>query len=262
MMNSTLLTWLLALLSLCAVVAAPGIAFMWTRAVLPPPDRLAEKLAPDPQVTRHTVASRLSQFGEAARSRLQPAFQEANLPYPPHEIVMVGLKQERRLELYGRALDGELQFVKAYPFQAWTGRMGPKLMEGDRQIPEGVYGVEYLNPNSIAHVSLKIGYPNAFEKERGKEDGRTDLGGDIMIHGWTNGSQGCIVVTDADVEEIFTLASDTGLGQMRILLAPSDLRREPASVPEDAPLWTEIVYRDLVEEMARLPIPAIRVAGD
>lgn len=261
MTHTNTVTWLLALLSLCAVVAAPGVAFLWSRAVLPPPEQVTERPLPRPD-PRHTVASRLTQFGPAARARLQPAFQEADLPYPPAEVVVVGLKEERRLELYGKAPDGELQFVKSYPFQAWTGTLGPKLEEGDMQIPEGVYGVEYLNPNSVAYISLKIGYPNKFERAQGVEDGRRNLGGDIMIHGWTNGSQGCIVVTDEDVEEIFTLASDTGLGRMRVLLAPSDLRREPADIPEHAPFWTEVVYRDLVDEMARLPMPSIQVAGD
>ncbi|MDW3204084.1 MAG: L,D-transpeptidase family protein [Alphaproteobacteria bacterium] len=262
MTHTSFVTAFLALLSLCAVIAAPVMAFFWSRAVLPPPVQVSERLLPTPEAARHTVASRLSQFGQAARTRLQPAFQEADLPYPPAEVVMVGLKRERRLELYGKAPEGELQFVKSYPLQAWTGSLGPKLMEGDMQIPEGVYGVEYLNPNSVAHVSLKIGYPNPFERARGVEDGRDNLGGDIMIHGWTNGSQGCIVVKDEDVEEIFTLASDTGLGRMRILLAPSDLRRKPAEIPAEAPPWTEAVYRDLVDEMAHLPLPSIQVAGD
>src|SRR5690606_29237360 len=129
-------------------------------------------------------------------------------------------------------------------------------------IPEGVYGIDYLNPNSIAHVSLRIGYPNRFEQDRGLEDGRDDLGGDIMIHGRTGGSQGCIVLEDIEVEEIFTLAADTGIGRVRVLLAPTDLRRYPAPAPKDAPVWMQLVYTDLIRAMADIPLPGILVAED
>ncbi len=59
----------------------------------------------------------------------------------------------------------------------------PKFKEGDGQIPEGIYGIEYLNPNSKFHLSMKINYPNSFDKEMAKIDNRKNLGGDIMIHG-------------------------------------------------------------------------------
>ncbi|WP_420730194.1 L,D-transpeptidase family protein [Hwanghaeella sp. 1Z406] len=246
-------------------IAAPVGAYFWSRDPGPAQtmERLtAERLLPEDINRPHTVKSRLNSFGPSARTRLKKAFLAAPLPYPPAEIVLLGLKHERLLELYGRAPGDELRFIKSYPFAAWTGRLGPKLREGDRQIPEGVYGIDYLNPNSIAYVSLRIGYPNAFERARGQEDGRTELGGDIMIHGKTGGSEGCIVVENSDIEELFTLAADTGIHNIRVLLAPTDLRRNPAPTHPGNPSWTDRVYADLIQEMAEIPMGKIQVAGD
>lgn len=239
----------------------PGLAML---ASLPErqPKTDAEQLLPQETLPPFSVESRLDQFGDAARTRLEPAFAAAGLPYPSDELLIVGLKRERRLELYGRAAEGAYRYLKSYDFAAWTGRLGPKLREGDLQIPEGLYGIDYLNPNSIAHVSLRIGYPNAFERARGEEEGRADLGGDIMIHGKTFGSQGCVVVEDAEVEEIFTLAADLGHTNVRVLLSPYDLRHLPPEIPEGAPAWTGAVYGDLIEAMADLPLPEAAVAAD
>ncbi|MDF1750305.1 MAG: L,D-transpeptidase family protein [Alphaproteobacteria bacterium] len=247
------------------VVAAPVGAYFWSRDP-GPAQRLermaAERLLPVDASRPHTIKSRLNSFGTAARDRLKHAFLAAPLPYPPAEIVLLGLKQERLLELYGRAPGDELRFIKSYTFAAWTGQLGPKLREGDLQIPEGVYGIDYLNPNSIAYVSMRIGYPNEFDRARGKEDGRTSLGGDIMIHGKTGGSQGCIVVENADIEELFTLAADTGIQNIRVILAPTDLRRHPAPLNPGTPSWTDKVYASLVQEMADIPIGTVQIAGE
>ena len=79
-----------------------------------------------------------------------------------------------------------------YPIRAASGALGPKLREGDRQVPEGVYDIESLNPNSRFHVALRVGYPNAFDRQMAGREGRTALGGDIMIRAsheerWTGG---------------------------------------------------------------------------
>lgn len=235
------------------VAAFPSVPFML-------PD--AEMTAPQPVPVPLTVADRIDQFGAQARARLAPDFEAAGIPYPPRDVVLVGLKQERELQLYASGENGALHFIKAYPFAAWTGKLGPKLAEGDRQIPEGLYRLEYLNPNSIAHVSLKISYPNAFDRERGAEDGRTELGSDIMIHGRTGGSLGCVVLDDPDVEEIFTLANDIGLSRISVLLAPVDLRLKPAPEMKNAPGWIGHVYSDLTAAMTQLPSPRIQLAAE
>jgi murein L,D-transpeptidase YafK len=67
-----------------------------------------------------------------------------------------------------------------------SGGLGPKLGAGDRQGPERIYAIESLNPNSLFHLSMRLNYPNEFDQMRAKQDGRSDLGGDIMIHGSTD----------------------------------------------------------------------------
>lgn len=239
-----------------AMVAGPLFAMMWTTTPVPttPP-------ADDPPVTEapttHTVESRLSQFGEKARERLAPDFAAAGVAYPPRDIVLVGLKRERRLELFARGhTDAVPRFIKSYAFAAWTGSLGPKLREGDRQIPEGVYGISYLNPNSIAHVSLRIGYPNRMERARGAADGRADLGGDIMIHGFTWGSQGCVVLENGEVEEVFTLAADIGTENVQVVLSPMDARRGPLWADPSDPAWTPELYREITAALVGLPLGA------
>ncbi len=65
-------------------------------------------------------------------------------------------------------------------------------------------GIEYLNPNSKFHLSMKVSYPNSFDREMAKLDNRDNLGGDIMIHG-SNRSVGCIPIGDGGIEELYFL---------------------------------------------------------
>ena len=129
-------------------------------------------------------------------------------------------KKERRVELWAKGLDTP----HVYPMTGFSGELGPKLKEGDGQIPEGVYGIEYLNPNSLFHLSLKISYPNDFDLEMAKKDGRTELGGDIMIHGGT-ATVGCMPVGDENIEEIFYLVAKAGLRNVKVVIAPYDMRK-------------------------------------
>lgn len=254
---------LLACVTSSLVLAAPMGVFIWSPPELPPLPGPVERLLPQGEPERpHTINSRLEQFGESARDRLAGHFDRVGLTYPPRGITLLGLKEEKRLELYAEASDGQSVYLTSFPFRAWTGTLGPKLREGDMQIPEGIYGAEYLNPNSIAHVSLKVGYPNAFERDRGLEDGRTNLGGDIMIHGLSWGSAGCVVLGNTHMEEVFTLAADVGLQNVQVLLSPADLRTKNSPVPDDAPDWTASVYEQLRDAMQALPLPETLVAED
>lgn len=128
-------------------------------------------------------------------------------------------KEERKVELWAPGWDGP----RVYGMTGFCGGPGPKLCEGDGQIPEGVYGIEYLNPNSAFHLSLKISYPNAFDKARAEEDGRKHLGNDIMIHGGS-ATIGCIPIGDESIEEVFCFAAAAGRGNIRVVIAPYDMR--------------------------------------
>ena len=104
-----------------------------------------------------------------------PLLAKAGLRAHPVRAVLVFFKDENRLHLYAGKRGG-MKFVKSYPVLAASGRAGPKLREGDEQVPEGIYGVEGLNPNSKFHVSLRVGYPNAFDRAKARRDGRASSG--------------------------------------------------------------------------------------
>lgn len=200
-----------------------------------------------------TVAQRLEQYGPAARARLRPTFRAAGVAYPPARVTLLADKSQRVVHLYAAAR-GPWRYVRAYPMRAASGTLGPKLCEGDGQVPEGRYRVESLNPNSAYHLSLRLNYPNAFDRAMGRADGRRQLGGDIMIHG-RNVSIGCLAMGDPAAEELFVLAADTGVARMTVLITPVDFRvaHVPTAVRRRLPAWTTRLYADLGRAMAALP---------
>ena len=109
-------------------------------------------------------------------------------------------KQERRLEVWLQR-EGE-RFVKFrdYEICRFSGNLGPKLAEGDRQAPEGFYRVSksQLNPNSRHHLSFNLGFPNAFDRQLGR------TGSALMVHGGCS-SIGCYAITDESVDEVYAL---------------------------------------------------------
>lgn len=197
-----------------------------------------------------TVASRVAEYGPAARTRLAPAFARAGVAYPPRAVTLVGLKDEARLEVYAGSRHDAQAFVTSYPVLAASGGPGPKLREGDGQVPEGVYRIESLNPNSRFHLALRVSYPNADDCRRAAADGRRRLGSDIMIHG-NAVSIGCLAMGDVAAEELFVLAADTGLAGIAVILAPHDLRRRPAPSGPALPPWAPELYSQI-----RLALPA------
>jgi len=145
-------------------------------------------------------------------------------------------------------------FLRSYSILAASGGPGPKLREGDRQVPEGIYPIELLNPNSSYHLSLRIGYPNEFDRAQAAKEGRKNLGGDIMIHG-KSASIGCLAMGDEAAEDLFVLAADTGLQNIKVVLSPVDFRTG-AVIPKvvKLPDWTDGLYNQIKTEMAALPM--------
>ena len=201
-----------------------------------------------------TIAERLEQYGAAARVRLAPFFEKQKIAYPPSELVFVGLKEKKVLEVYAKSGTNSFKPIHSYPIKAASGVAGPKLRQGDRQVPEGIYAIELLNPNSSYHQSLRIGYPNAFDREQAGREGRTNLGGDIMIHGKAL-SVGCLAMGDEAAEDLFVLAADTGISNITVILTPVDFRLGE-QVPEAAklPPWSEQIYAEIKKRMAELPV--------
>jgi len=199
-----------------------------------------------------TVEDRLREYGPAVRTRLAPDFQQAGVAYPPRYLVLLGLKAENRLEVYAGESERSVRLIRSYPVLAASGGPGPKLRYGDRQVPEGLYRIDSLHPNSRFHLSLRVNYPNEFDRAQAAREGRENLGGDIMIHG-SDVSIGCLAVGDEAAEDLFVLAADTGLENTRVVLSPVDFRVR--SLPPRAPRhsWSETLYRDIRSALRALP---------
>jgi hypothetical protein len=199
------------------------------------------------------IAERVAQYGPAARARLAPFFAAADVAYPPERFVLVGFKFERELHLLAFRSDGGIVFIRSYPILGASGTLGPKLRQGDLQVPEGFYRIVYLNPYSVADVSLALGYPNDDDRVRAAEDGRDGLGGDIMIHGGST-SHGCLAIGDEAAEELFVLAADAGWEDALVVLTPVDFRKRALAVDRSAqPAWVDDLYVRLRAELERMP---------
>jgi len=202
--------------------------------------------------TRKTVSQPLEEYGSRARARLLPYFKSRAVSYPPAQVVLVGLKHERMLEVHAAGGGMKPTFIRGYPILGLSGQPGPKLREGDRQVPEGIYPIESLNPNSRFHLALRVGYPNAFDLEQAKREGRTNLGGDIMIHG-SSVSIGCLAMGDEASEDLFVLVADTGLKSVTIILSPVDFRlNKPSSASTRLPPWSDSLYASIKEHLGKL----------
>lgn len=129
---------------------------------------------------------------------------------PASPIYVRIFKEESEFEIWKRRADGTYALLDTYDICAWSGALGPKLAEGDRQAPEGFYTVSQaqMNPNSSYHLSFNLGYPNAFDAALGR------TGSNLMVHGACS-SAGCYSMTDETVEVIYALAREAFRGGQR-----------------------------------------------
>lgn len=142
-------------------------------------------------------------------------------PLSKHTMMMLGKKRmtaaapifvrifkaESELEIWKQREDGNFYHVKTYPICHWSGDLGPKYKQGDKQAPEGFYKVNrhQMNPNSKFHLSFDLGYPNAYDRAHGR------TGDFLMVHGKCR-SAGCYAMTDALIEEIYAFARESFKG--------------------------------------------------
>ena len=107
------------------------------------------------------------------------------------------------LEVWKQDTTGQYQLLRVYPICRWSGELGPKKTEGDRQAPEGFYAISpgLMNPNSNYYLAINIGFPNAYDKANGYS------GAFLMIHGDCS-SRGCYAMTDEQIGEIYSLARE------------------------------------------------------
>lgn len=157
----------------------------------------------------------------AACSSVPELLPPSEQPLAPETISLIGkkgmsqgapifvriFKEESELEIWKMRDDGRFYHFKTYPICNWSGELGPKLKEGDKQAPEGFYTISQnqLNPNSKFYLAFNIGYPNAYDRAHGR------TGTALMVHGKCK-SAGCYAMTDALAEEIYALARDAFRG--------------------------------------------------
>jgi hypothetical protein len=247
-------------LALTALLASCGTHKQQDSAVKSPVGTQARSHAPMKYLAtpkfpgQWTIGDVLHDYGAYAERKFRPYFKKANVPYPPREVIFVALKQEKKLEVWAKG-DGDYRFIRDYDIHAASGVSGPKLRQGDRQVPEGVYRIVGLNPNSHYHLSMKLNYPNEFDLYHADQEGRFDPGGDIFIHGKA-ASIGCLAMGDEAIEQLFVLAAQVGKENVKVVIAPRDPRVLPLDTEaEYLPGWTAELYDQIASEIKVLSPP-------
>jgi murein L,D-transpeptidase YafK len=135
-------------------------------------------------------------------------------------------KEESELEVWKQDTGGRFELLKVYPICRWSGDLGPKVNEGDRQAPEGFYTITpgLMNPNSNYYLAINTGFPNAYDRANDRH------GGFLMIHGDCS-SRGCYAMTDEQIGEIYSLARESFLGgQPSFQIQAYPFRMTPANL--------------------------------
>lgn len=116
-------------------------------------------------------------------------------------------KEEAELEVWKQDRTGKFVLLTSFPICRWSGDLGPKVREGDRQAPEGFYSITpaQMNPKSAYYLSFNTGYPNAYDRALGH------TGSELMVHGDCS-SRGCYAMTDQQIAQIYALARDAFFG--------------------------------------------------
>lgn len=158
--------------------------------------------------TRHRIhAPRQDNSPQAVKARAEQPLSKAMIAEIERRHMTVGspvlvriFKREGVLEVWKETSIRRFALLKAYPICRWSGALGPKIREGDRQSPEGFYTVtpELMHPESRAYLAFNIGFPNAYDQANGR------TGSFLMVHGGCT-SIGCFAMTDKRMSEIYAL---------------------------------------------------------
>ncbi len=184
-------------------------------------------------------------YGKRARAEITPYFAKAKISYPPEKVTFLAMKEEKTLEVWASNKGDRYTFIRSYNIQKMSGQEGPKLREGDRQVPEGRYKVVGLNPNSAYHLSMKLNYPNKFDLLHAQNEGRTEPGTNIFIHG-KSVSIGCLAMGDKTIEELFVLSKDVGINNIEIVISPYDPRVKKLIYNKNSlPKWVGELYMNI-----------------
>jgi murein L,D-transpeptidase YafK len=125
-------------------------------------------------------------------------------------ILLRIFKEENVLEVWKENQSGRYALLTSFEICAWSGELGPKMREGDRQAPEGFYTITpgLMNPNSGYYLAFNTGYPNAYDRANGR------TGTHLMVHGACS-SAGCYAMTDESIQDIYALAREAFRGGQR-----------------------------------------------
>jgi hypothetical protein len=202
-----------------------------------------------------TVEQAIRKFGPDAKNRLLPYFEHSNVPYPPDHLYLVCLKSEELLLVFAQDSKGKMKQIRSYSIVSNSGVSGPKLKEGDLQIPEGFYKITGLD--AMTHLAMWVNYPNAIDKLHARTDRRTNLGGYIQIHAGVY-STGCIVISNDDMAELLSVAYAIGYKNVDLLVAPCNLLdRAPDVDFKKQPKWLPGLYQQIKDELRRFPVAPI-----
>jgi hypothetical protein len=198
-------------------------------------------------VGKKTVSGVIANIRERTESQLQSDFLNVNFPYPPDRVSLIAIKDVNILELWGHSGDRSKK-IKTYPILAASGQLGPKLIEGDRQVPEGIYDIVSFNPNSSYHLSMKLNYPNNFDLKYAKQEGRQYPGTNIFIHG-KSASIGCLAMGDRVIEELFTLVHNAKRNKVTVVISPNDPEFGPLLSNDISRPWISELYKEITQKI-------------
>jgi murein L,D-transpeptidase YafK len=147
-------------------------------------------------------AKALKPVSAAMRAELE----KKQMPLESPILVRI-FKEEAELEVWKQDTSGQFALLKTYPICRWSGELGPKIKQGDRQAPEGFYAITpgQMNPNSSYYLSFNLGFPNAFDRAHER------TGQFLMVHGDCS-SAGCYAMTDEQMGEIYALGRESFFG--------------------------------------------------
>ena len=154
-------------------------------------------------LSRQMKTPRVKDAMDRRAGEIQAHFLNAGASWPPRDLFVRAFKHERLIEVWAQRRHGSTQtLIWSWPICAKSGVLGPKRMEGDGQIPEGIYRITRFNPRSRFHLSLGLNYPNARDRARAQGE---DPGSDIFIHG-SCVSIGCLAIEDDPAERLYVAA--------------------------------------------------------
>lgn len=243
------------LVSIVLVALAGGVYFFFASEGRQVIDRVHINLDRAKYKSLHKAGKLLPGTPDLSRFEARLAEQRVSLGAPVHIRIY---KLESQIEIWTEK-NGSFERFATYPICMWSGRLGPKLKEGDRQAPEGFYTVDKdaLNPNSIEHLSFNLGFPNVYDRGKGR------TGSLLMVHGGC-ASIGCYAVTHRVVDEIWafvTAALDNGQARIPVHAFPfrmTDRNLRLRQGDKWSGFWADLKRgHDLFEETRMPPVVSV-----